>query len=618
MSNEYRDRPAMKVNALDDWIRQGRQSVPIIWFVATLFLVGVVQAELPQYQVNHPPYLQLGNARLGDNDDQMEIWWQTIPAGPGNQDVFEVEYRLAGVSDWEDAVLNVSIHTGVEERINHSTTISDLRYGAEYEYRVSHWRADQLLGSYQNTFQTRLAADKTAPFSFVTYGDSADLSMIENFRSVQNQINQLDATTDVAFSLLLGDNAYPLGRHGDYDARLDATDSPQHVHYAAQHIDYAAIGNHDVWDGTGGQPFRDNFSVPRNGPRTGEWPEHNFSFDYGSVHFTTFDSNSLTNPERLENQLDWLVADLEASDAPWKIVFAHHPMAGAPDKSQKPADNYYQQVVSKLREANADLFLVGHSHTYHRTYPLLGVSNSQAVFLQDEDDDYSKSVGLIQLTSGVGGRNLRSGSFVQFPFNAAGFSTSTQPAAELGFTQIDVTQHQLTMSYIGASEGEIKDSFTITNELDKYRRWSAATAEANWSEVASWAPAEIPDSETIVTVENTKPGIPIDSVVDTNMSVDVVLVRGRQARMSLHIPQGVILKTQRGLVLDPGAELMGTGNIVGNVNNIAGRIVVGAEPPAPAFLVPEPGTSLLIYIGLAIGLVIDCRTRFVSRSRNPK
>jgi len=358
-------------------------------------------------------------------------------------------------------------------QVNHSATISGLSYDTEYEYRVNHLRAGQQIGSFQKTFRTCLPPGDPSPFTFVAYGDSADLAVIQNFRSVQNQINQLDAANGVALSLSLSDNAYPFGRHRDFDARFDPTDSPEHVQYIARRIDYPAIGNHDIFDGSNGQSSRDNVSVPRNGPSAGEFPEHNYSFDFGTIHFATFDSNSLSNRTRLENQLEWLVTDMQASDAQWKVIFVHHPIAGSPDKRESPTNAYFREVVSQLREAKVDLLLAGHSHMYHRTQPLFGASGSQAIFLEEADDDYTKGLGLIQLTSGVGGRSLRFGSFTQYPFNAAGFSRTTEPASEFGFTQIDVTQTQLTLSYIGADQGQVKDSFTITEDLANQLVWSA-------------------------------------------------------------------------------------------------------------------------------------------------
>jgi len=286
-------------------------------YVLFILAVGAatMHAQLPQYQVHHPPYVQLGDAQLGGANDQMEILWQTIPAGGGSEDSFSVEYRLAGSETWAPAGINAPLITfpTIEGRINHSATITGLQYDMNYDYRVQHFRAGGVIDSFQNTFRTRLPPGDASPYTFVAYGDSATRNSNANFRAVQNQINQLDAASGVAFTLLLGDNAYVTGTHSNYDARFDPALAPELTQYIARRVDYHSVGNHDTADifpigDFVGFATRDNYSVPLNGPDSGldaQLREHNYSFDYGNVHFATFDSNGLDvnrfGPGRLAN-----------------------------------------------------------------------------------------------------------------------------------------------------------------------------------------------------------------------------------------------------------------------------------------------------------------------------
>ena len=249
------------------------------------------------------------------------------------------------------------------------------------------------------------------------------------------------------------------------------------------HVDYLAIGNHDAYTNSG-KPSEDNFSVPipvaginsSVAPPASERREHNYSFDYGNAHFITFDSNSLNNPERLDGLSTWVEQDILAARSrpitqrpDWFIVFPHHPIAGVPDKPQKPGDNYYQQVVSRLNQVGVDLYLVGHSHTFGWTYPLLGQEQGNALYVQDNDKNYAKGIGLIQAVSGVGGKSLRSGSYAQFPFVASAYSTNTIPPLEDAFSQIEVTtdalgRDLLRVNYIAADNGAVLDGFTIVDD----------------------------------------------------------------------------------------------------------------------------------------------------------
>ena len=427
---------------------------------------------MPTYNVKHSPHLQLGDAPLdgfkGSETDQIELLWQTVPGGGSGNDSFVVEYRRANSSGpWKAASGSEQrINIGTGGRVNHSVEIDGLDHNTEYEYRVQHLRGNSVIETFQNTFETRLAAgDKTA-FSFAAYGDSAYRGNISGFRQVQGQINQ----KDLDFSLLLGDNIYDSGSQTEADLRFDASINPEAAEWSASHIDYVAFGNHDVRTG-GGDPTEDNYSVPiptvgidsSVAPPSSETPEHNYSFDYGDVHFVTFDTNALYNSRRLDGILDWVEADVKASDAKWTVVFGHHPVSGGPEKPERPGDNYYNQVVSRFNNVGVDLFLTGHSHTVSWTYPLLGVQNGRATYVEDTDKNYDKGAGLVQGIFGTGGKSLRGGNFNSFPFIAEGFTSQTKRKSENGFAQVDVTENQLKVSYIAADNGEVIDSFTITD-----------------------------------------------------------------------------------------------------------------------------------------------------------
>ena len=427
----------------------------------------------PQYTVNQPPRLQPGDAPLpgypGSDLDRVDVLWQTVPAGTGTEDAFSVEVRLSG-GEWRPVAVGTPIETGLGGRLVWSASIPGLAWNTAYEYRVRHLRAGEVVAEYASGFRTRLRSGDPSSFSFVAYGDSATASAA-GFRAVQRRINQSDA----AFAVLLGDNAYSTGSHADYDARFDPTASPEATAWTSSRIDYVGFGNHDVAT-SGGLPTEQNYSVPipvkgvtaPAAPPVDERPEHNYSWDYGSVHFVAFDSNTLVDPLRLDGVLNWVVADLAASTARWKIVIAHHPVAGVPDKPQAASDDYYQQVVGRLKPAGVDLLMTGHSHTYARSYPLTGQVQGVATFAdQASSGRFIAGQGLIQLVSGVGGAEIRAGGFTAFPFVAAGFSGSTPVAARCGFSRIDVSADRLVVKYVAADDGGVIDTFTIEKEASQ-------------------------------------------------------------------------------------------------------------------------------------------------------
>ena len=405
--------------------------------------------------INQDPRLQIGNAPLNSTTDQVALIWQTT--GERENDVFFVQYRPTDSDTrWKTASVPNSFEINTEDRLNHATTITGLDYNREYEYRVLHARNNRLVDFYKESFKTRLAPGDETNFSFVAYGDSASIYDNSGFREVQSQINN----TDADFALLLGDNAYYDGTHREFDARFTAEYAPEALEWSASRIDYSAIGNHDSYTDDG-QPYLDNYLLPEfaNAPTA----EKAYSFDYGNVHFATIDSNTLDNPFKLAQELEFLKTDLQASDADWQVVFLHHPLAGVPDKDESPSDNYYRQVVPVLNDLGVDLLLTGHSHTYGWTYPLTGFDGNDATFVNDTDKEYSQGDGVVQVVSGMGGESIRGGGFDNAPFVAQGFSSDTNPQSENGFSQISVTSDRLIVDYIAADDGRVIDSFSISN-----------------------------------------------------------------------------------------------------------------------------------------------------------
>ena len=443
-----------------------------------------------QYEVNHPPRLQPGNVPLVgtpayDGLDRIDIVWQTVRGGDGEQDSFRVEYRMVGEEVWSlDATINDVIDTESGSRLMHSATIIELDWDTEYEYRVHHLRGDEVVETYSNKFHTRLESGDAKAFSFAAYGDSSrGGNNRKDFNSVQQRINELN----LDFSVLLGDNIYTFGTHGEADNRFRPDLSPEAVEWTSSKVDYFAVGNHDIFVDNG-RPSRDLYSVPIQvdgvnapvGVPEGEFPEHSYSFDYGDVHFVTFDTNlvDLIEPDqrelRLNRLMDYVVADLAASNAKWKIVYGHHPFIGT-EKRQLPSDVYFQEIVSRLGETDADLLMLAHSHSYSWTYPITGFSDAdsdgnveydEVEFVQDDDQSYQKGDGLIQLVAGAGGGSLRHTTYDEALF-AKGFSRheSTGPL-EYGFAQVDVNPQGLTVSYISAETGEIVGDTNANGRMD--------------------------------------------------------------------------------------------------------------------------------------------------------
>jgi hypothetical protein len=445
----------------------------------TLMLETLEDRRMLSFTVNHSPYIQLGDAPLeGYNGgaDRAEILWQTI--GTQQTDAFTAEVRQTGTMSWSSASLNAQIITGIEGRIVHSATFTDLNFNEDYDYEITHLRAGSPIATYSSTFRTRLDAGDSSNFTFVTYGDSASGDPPANFISVQNRINEIDP----AFSLLLGDNVYTSGTHAEFDLRLDPSKNGPLTTYNKNHIDYFGFGNHDVGYNSG-QAARENYSMPIpvqdvTSPAglvfdANVQEEENYSYDYGDVHFLTFDTNNWTNTAALNKQLDWAVTDISAAKArtnppSWIIVFGHHPITSlAGHTEHTPDDYYYDQVLSRLGHGpggvGVDLLLFGHAHNYQRSYPLTGHVGATATYVLDADSNYAKGAGLPLVVQGTGGVGLGYGAndaTFSGSYLAKALDSNTSVAAQFGFGKIDVTPTTLIYSYINTL-GQVLDTFTI-------------------------------------------------------------------------------------------------------------------------------------------------------------
>lgn len=117
---------------------------------------------------------------------------------------------------------------------------------------------------------------------------------------------------------------------------------------------FPAIGNHD-WAGNGVKAYLDYFSLHES--------QRYYEFVQGPVHFFMLDSdrNEPDGVDARSEQAFWLKKALAASNAPFKVVVAHHP----PYSSGKHGSTEYMRWPFK--EWGADIVLSGHNHVYERS-----------------------------------------------------------------------------------------------------------------------------------------------------------------------------------------------------------------------------------------------------------
>ena len=163
------------------------------------------------------------------------------------------------------------------------------------------------------------------------------------------------------FITTVGDNNYPKGEAETIDQNIGRFYHAYISPYAGKYGPGATINRffpipgHTDWDSPNGlRPYLEYFELPGN--------ERYYDFVRGPVHFFMLDTDEREpdGASATSVQGRWLQRKLAESQAPWKLVFAHH----APFTSHTVPDIEYMRWPFK--EWGADAVLSGFYHVYER------------------------------------------------------------------------------------------------------------------------------------------------------------------------------------------------------------------------------------------------------------
>jgi acid phosphatase type 7 len=260
---------------------------------------------------------------------------------------------------------------------NHTVRISGLQPYTKYYYSVGTTTGMILGRDSIHHFVTNPVPGTVQPIKIWVIGDFGKANAQENW--VRDSYLRYRANVRPAdVWLWLGDNAYDAGT--DYQYQSNVFDVYKDIF--ANQVFWPTPGNHDYTSvdqthlpqyHTG--PYYSIVEVPTHGEAGGlpSGGEMFYSFDYGNVHFISL--NSELGPWITSNNTpltQWLEADLQATQQPWKIVYFHQPPH---TKGSHDSDNFREVTMVSMRnnimpivERNGvDLVLCGHSHVYERS-----------------------------------------------------------------------------------------------------------------------------------------------------------------------------------------------------------------------------------------------------------
>lgn len=250
-------------------------------------------------------------------------------------------------------------------RTIHKASLKNLKPGTVYVYRVGNGTD---LISTQGTFKT--AEKNPDQFTFVQITDtqganSRDYTVWEHTLDIA-----LKTFPNARFLLHTGD----MVDNGEEIVQWDLFTGAVKSELMNLPIE-PAIGNHEAINRNGTNSdeknFIDRFNLPAT-MGTGAPAGTVYSFDYGYAHIAVL--NTECSSDNLSKEGDWLKADMQNSDKPWKIVALHRGPYGATYDSAEVRD----ALTPYFDEAGIDLVLQGHDHNYVRTYPMYNKAKATA------------------------------------------------------------------------------------------------------------------------------------------------------------------------------------------------------------------------------------------------
>ena len=159
------------------------------------------------------------------------------------------------------------------------------------------------------------------------------------------------------FILLAGDNIYP---NGEIEKIEEVFEKPYQPLLEKGVKFHAVLGNHDIRINNGEDELKyAGFNMS----------DRYYTFRQENVQFFALDTNHNAD---WKAELPWLDRELSRSDAPWKIVFAHHHIYSSGVRGINQL--FVENLTPILEKHGVQLYLNGHEHHYERTRPLNGIT----------------------------------------------------------------------------------------------------------------------------------------------------------------------------------------------------------------------------------------------------
>lgn len=398
-----------------------------------------------------------------DPTTEKTFTWMTNPLQGGGKAIMQVagqdDYAKNGDSAFADytGTCKLITYTADSSAVTlNSVTATGLTAGTTYAYRVG----DGTNWSDVRTFTTLKPDDSNLTFNVfgdTQVSDTAGLSALDGF------------ITDIENAPVKSDFALHVGDFTDDQSifnEMDITANMLSSHSIFDSMDFIHVmGNHEL-QGDDGTKSAAILGMPNsNGPdcdKTGT-----YSVDYGNMHIAVLGWTGDTT--QMQEKLDWLRKDMNASHKTWKMIATHQPTFNT-----NPSDGstmFYDMLPQVCDELGVDIVFNGHDHAYGRTYPIYDKTPVTS-------DPANCNNGTVYIAAGHSGDKT----YDIDPVQPDAFVTHQQEANkdDAVYLTCSVDKNKMHLVVHDSQNGETTDDVTLTaHKTDKTALQSAiASAQA--------------------------------------------------------------------------------------------------------------------------------------------
>jgi acid phosphatase type 7 len=332
----------------------------------------------------------------------------------------------------------------------HRAVMVGLKPSTTYFYRVGDPAATANPWSEVFSFTT------LTPGQTMTYAVLADMDYGEaSDGTVSDLINLVD-TGAIQAVIHSGDISYADGYEPHWDVFFNK------IQPIASRIPYMVTpGNHEFWFNF--TSYKHRFSMPGVFGETssgglkpdfsgGSGDNMYYAWEVENVHFLALDSESIIDTAYFSDvEIDWMQRDLVGVDreaTPWVIAHFHRPSYCSNDHACLQDDGghggaqYVQHMTEHIfHQHKVDLVLMGHVHSYQRTYP---VFNNTATA-----KDYVSPAAPVYILQGASGN--REGNKGSYPPEDEMPDWSAAAHTDVGYALMTVTANTLDWKFYAST-----------------------------------------------------------------------------------------------------------------------------------------------------------------------